>query len=106
MFSIVIYKNALNEIDELTAEHRQPFLTAIREMAADPLSGDVKPIKGIRRRRIGDYRIAFTISFENAEVIIPRSNKSRTNCQLEPRIHLGERLGIRASPYGSRDLDP
>ena len=37
---------------------------------------DVKPIRGIKgllRRRVGEYRIAFTINFENAEVIILRA---------------------------------
>jgi mRNA-degrading endonuclease RelE of RelBE toxin-antitoxin system len=36
----------------------------------------VKPIRGIKgllRRRVGEYRIAFTINFENAEVIILRA---------------------------------
>jgi len=45
-------------------------------MAMDPFSGDVKPIRGIKgllRRRVSEYRIAFTINFENAEVIILRA---------------------------------
>ena len=76
MFSILIHKKALKEIDGLPAEDKQRILSAIREMAMDPFSGDVKPIRGIKgllRRRVGEYRIAFTINFENAEVIILRA---------------------------------
>jgi mRNA-degrading endonuclease RelE of RelBE toxin-antitoxin system len=42
-------------------------------MATDPFSGDVKPIKGVRsllRRRVGDYRISFTVNFEKGEVVV------------------------------------
>jgi mRNA-degrading endonuclease RelE of RelBE toxin-antitoxin system len=42
-------------------------------MTEDPFSGDVKPIKGVRgllRRRIGDYRISFTVNFEKNEVVV------------------------------------
>jgi mRNA-degrading endonuclease RelE of RelBE toxin-antitoxin system len=78
MFSILIHKKALKEIDGFPAEDKQHILSAIREMATDPFSGDVKPIKGIKgvlRRRVGDYRIAYTINFENAEVIILRAGR-------------------------------
>lgn len=42
---------------------------------ADPFDGDVKPIKGMRgvfRRRVGDYRVSFTVNFETEEVAILR----------------------------------
>jgi mRNA-degrading endonuclease RelE of RelBE toxin-antitoxin system len=42
-------------------------------MAKDQFSGDVKPIKGVRsllRRRVGDYRISFTVNFEKSEVVV------------------------------------
>jgi len=77
-FSILIHKKALKEIDELSADDKQRILNAIREMATDPFSGDVKPVRGVKgvlRRRVGDYRIAFTINFENAEVIILRAGR-------------------------------
>jgi hypothetical protein len=45
MFSILIHRKALKEIDGFPAEDKQRILTAIREMATDPLGGDVKPIK-------------------------------------------------------------
>ncbi|MEM2553783.1 MAG: type II toxin-antitoxin system RelE/ParE family toxin [Nitrososphaerota archaeon] len=44
-------------------------------MKADPFIGDVKPVKGLRgvfRRRIGDYRIIFTVDFEEDTIVIFR----------------------------------
>ncbi|MGB9660120.1 MAG: type II toxin-antitoxin system RelE family toxin [Nitrososphaerales archaeon] len=43
---------------------RERILEAIKNMELNPFSGDVKPIrtlKGVFRRRVGDYRIAFVI---------------------------------------------
>ena len=42
-------------------------------MAQDPFSGDVRPIKGLKgvfRRRVGQYRIGFTVDFEKGIVVI------------------------------------
>ena len=54
------------------------MLDAIRDMESDPFVGDVKPIKetkGLFRRRIGDYRISFTVNFEKDEVVILRGGQ-------------------------------
>ena len=42
-------------------------------MQNDPFGGDVRPIKGAQgvfRRRVGDYRISFTVNFELGEVAV------------------------------------
>lgn len=44
-------------------------------MEGDPFLGDVRPIKGVRgvfRKRIGDYRLIFTVDFQNEEVAVLR----------------------------------
>ncbi len=72
-FNVLIHRRALKEIDELPADDRQRILNALREMAINPFGGDVKPIKGIKgllRRRVGDYRISFTVNFEKSEVVV------------------------------------
>jgi mRNA interferase RelE/StbE len=72
-FSVLIHRKALKEIDRLPADDKDRILNAIREMTEDPFKGDVKPIKGVRsllRRRIGDYRISFTVNFEKSEVVV------------------------------------
>jgi mRNA interferase RelE/StbE len=75
MFSILIHRKALKEIDGFPTEDKQRILNAIRQIATEPFSGDVKPIKGVKgvlRRRVGDYRIAFTVNFEKSELIVLR----------------------------------
>jgi mRNA interferase RelE/StbE len=73
MFSVIIHKKALKEINGFPTEDRQRILTAIKNMATEPFAGDVKPImgvKGVLRLRIGDYRVAFTVNFEKGELVI------------------------------------
>ncbi|MGI0029007.1 MAG: type II toxin-antitoxin system RelE family toxin, partial [Nitrososphaera sp.] len=52
---------------------RRKILDACRSMSDDPFDGDVKPLKGITgafRRRVGNYRIAFSVNFNENEVLI------------------------------------
>jgi len=47
-------------------------------MADDPFEGDVKPLKGLSgvfRKRVGDYRIAFSVNFAENEVLIIKIEK-------------------------------
>lgn len=63
----------MKEIDALPVDNKNRILNALREMAADPFSRDVKPIKGVRtllRRRIGYYMVSFTVNFEKSEVVV------------------------------------
>lgn len=42
-------------------------------MRSDPFVGDIKPLRPVKalfRRRIGDYRIVFTVNFEAEEVVV------------------------------------
>lgn len=72
-FQVLIHKKALKEIDGLPIDDKNRILNSLREMAIDPFIGDVKPIKGVRgllRRRVGDYRISFTVNFEKSEIVV------------------------------------
>lgn len=78
MFRILVHKKAFKEIESFPSKDRERILSAIKEMANEPFGGDVKPIKSVRgvlRRRVGDYRIAFTIDFEKSEVVILRVSR-------------------------------
>jgi mRNA interferase RelE/StbE len=47
-------------------------------MANDPFEGDVKPLAGLSgvfRKRVGDYRIAFSVNFAENEVLIIKIGK-------------------------------
>ena len=65
----------MREVNVLSAAARERILSAFREMESDPFAGDIKTLKGFKgvfRRRVGDYRVAFTVNFERDEVIILR----------------------------------
>jgi len=50
-------------------------------METNPFTGDIRPVKGLKgvfRRRVGDYRIFFTVLFEeNTVVVLKISHRSR-----------------------------
>lgn len=71
----MLHRKAVKELNNLSPTIGNRVREAIREMKANPFSGDVKPVKGFKgvfRRRIGDYRIIFTVSFEENTVVILR----------------------------------
>ena len=74
-FKIIIHRKAAKELNGLTANMRNRIIEALREKEANPFAGDIKPVKGLRgmfRRRVGDYRIIFTINFEESVIVILR----------------------------------
>ncbi len=78
MLEVKINKKALKELNSLPLQIRSKILDVCRSMRIDPFEGDVKPLKGITgvfRRRVGNYRIAFTANFEENEVIILKIGK-------------------------------
>ena len=73
VFKVLIHKRALKELEEIPEPYRSQIRAAIREMAQDSFSGDVKPIRGLKgvlRKRVGRYRIGFTIDFEKRTIVI------------------------------------
>jgi mRNA-degrading endonuclease RelE of RelBE toxin-antitoxin system len=58
---------AIKELRQLPRDRQVRVERAIDEMEIDPLAGDVKPLKGPEwkghyRKRVGSYRIIFTIN--------------------------------------------
>jgi len=75
LFKIVLHRKAVKELNSLSPSIENRVREAIKEIKINPFSGDVKPVKGLRgvfRRRIGNYRIIFTVSFEENIVVILR----------------------------------
>jgi mRNA-degrading endonuclease RelE of RelBE toxin-antitoxin system len=78
MFRVILHRRAINEIRSLQNKDRERVLEAIKNMESNPFSGDVKPIRtlrGVFRRRVGDYRIAFVINFEANELVVLKVSK-------------------------------
>lgn len=68
-------QSALKELNSLPDLIRSKILDACKSMTTDPFSGDVKPLTGLSgvfRRRVGDYRIAFSVNFAENKVFIIR----------------------------------
>ena len=75
---VKIHKKALKELDSLPDDVRGKILDIYKSMSVDPFEGDVKPLKGIVgvfRRRVGNYRIAFSVNFNENEVLILKIGK-------------------------------
>lgn len=78
MLAVKIHKSALKELNSLPTNMRGKILNTCKSMANDPFVGDVKPLTGLSgvfRKRIGDYRIAFSVNFAANEVLIIKIGK-------------------------------
>jgi mRNA interferase RelE/StbE len=58
---------AIKELKRLPRDQQMRIERAIDAMELDPLSGDVKPLKGLEwkgryRKRVGSYRIIFSMN--------------------------------------------
>lgn len=59
-------RQAAKQLRRLPQDRRKQLAQAIEEMEKDPTSGDVRPIKsgkfkGTLRKRVGRYRIVFSV---------------------------------------------
>jgi len=75
---VKINKKALKELNSLPDDVRSKILDICKSMSVDPFEGDVKPLKGIVgvfRRRVGNYRIAFSVNFNENEVLVLKIGK-------------------------------
>jgi len=75
-----VHRKALSKISSMSAKDLRRVLGALKGRGCDPFSGDVKPIKGLRgvfRRRVGDFRVAFTVNFGASEVVVFKVGRRR-----------------------------
>ncbi len=66
-WGLKLSKEAAKEFRHLPRDRQEQLATAIEEMEEDPLRGDVRPIKsgrfkGALRKRVGSYRIIFSLN--------------------------------------------
>lgn len=72
-FKVILDKQAAKYIERLDRKQQEKIIGILEEMAVDPYSGDIETIKGkpgYYRRRIGAYRLKFTVSIDKREVRI------------------------------------
>jgi mRNA interferase RelE/StbE len=71
-FVVHASRRALKSLEGFPSRDRLRLMAAIDAMAENPLAGDVVKLKGTDalRRRVGSYRIIFTIDFEQRIVSV------------------------------------
>jgi mRNA-degrading endonuclease RelE of RelBE toxin-antitoxin system len=74
-WDIELSASAIKELKKLPRDRQTQITRVLDEMEADPLAGDVLPLKGSEwkdrfRRRVGPYRIIFTLNHKAMIVAI------------------------------------
>lgn len=74
-WAVELSASAIKELKRLPRNRQARIARAIDEMEADPMAGDVIPLKGSEwkgqfRKRVGAYRIIFTLHREEMTVAI------------------------------------
>jgi len=76
-WAVKLSASAIKELRQLPRDRQVRVERAIDEMEIDPLAGDVKPLKGPEwkgryRKRVGPYRMIFTMDRSAMTVAISR----------------------------------
>jgi mRNA interferase RelE/StbE len=84
-WTLRLAREAEKQFKNLPADRQALVLKHLKEMQKDPLQGNVKPLKGKQwkgwyRRRVGDYRVVFSLEHTrqiiNVAAILLRSEKT------------------------------
>ena len=75
--------DAARDLKKLPKDVRKRISNAVEELRDDPLRGDVKPLKGrewkgVWRKRVGDYRLFFTVDRKRKTVTVAAIALRRT----------------------------
>ncbi|MEW8958812.1 hypothetical protein MHOCP_22960 [Moorella humiferrea] len=72
-FKIILAKQPARYIERLNRKWQERILAILEDMSVNPFTGDIETIKGKPghyRRRIGGYRLKFTVNIEERAVHI------------------------------------
>ncbi|NPV80687.1 MAG: type II toxin-antitoxin system RelE/ParE family toxin [Firmicutes bacterium] len=72
-FNIILDKQAAKYLERLETRWQRKIINILENMASNPFGGDIETIKGkpgYYRRRVGRYRLKFTILIEKREIRI------------------------------------
>lgn len=74
-WAVELSASAVKELKKLPRDRQVQIAGAIEEMETDPMIGDVKPLKGADwkgryRKRVGSYRLIFTVDRKAMTVAI------------------------------------
>ena len=73
-FSIRIKGSAAKELERITKPQRLRIITAIDRLAANPFLGSALKgeLRGLRRLRVGDYRVLYEVQNDAVVVLVLR----------------------------------
>ncbi|WP_420438888.1 type II toxin-antitoxin system RelE family toxin [Candidatus Poriferisodalis sp.] len=73
-YSIRIKRSAEGEIARIPLPHRRRIVTAIDQLATEPLAGSTLKggLRGLRRIRVGDYRVVYEVLDDELVVLVVR----------------------------------
>ena len=73
-YSISIKKSALKALSKIESAQRQQLVDAIEKLKTNPAAGSVLKgeFSGLRRIRIGDYRIVYEVQNEQLVILVIR----------------------------------
>lgn len=73
-YSVRIKQSAAKELARVTKSHRLRIVEAIDSLAENPFRGGVLKgdLRGLRRLRVGDYRILYEVGDEALIVLVVR----------------------------------
>lgn len=72
-WTLILAGPAKKSLKRIPAPDRERIHNALRDMAANPFSGDIKHLKGYKdtlRRRVGDWRIFFRLVKEENRILV------------------------------------
>jgi mRNA-degrading endonuclease RelE of RelBE toxin-antitoxin system len=74
-WAVELSASAIKALKKLPRDRQMQVMQAIDEMELDPLAGDVRPLKGAEwkdhyRKRVGVYRLIFTLDRKAATIAI------------------------------------
>lgn len=72
-FEVQLNKRAKRDLQGLAPGVQAKVISGLREFRTNPFAGDHKKLRGVRdghRRRIGDYRIIYTVDSKTRLVLV------------------------------------
>lgn len=82
IYQLRLEKRATKALQKISEPLKSRIISALEEMTQDPFSGDIKALqgewKGFYRRRVGDFRIVYSVDAEikvvSVESIVDRKD--------------------------------
>ena len=75
-YLVTLHRRADRALERLPEREARRIVLILKEMESEPLSGDIRRLSGssrpLWRRRVGEYRIVFSVSIEREVVIVER----------------------------------